>query len=72
MRGRRGQSYPGLFAGWLQNVSNEMAQGDGAAFSRFVHDESRRLLGRPEHGSGPLALALPTGAAKAAPEGSAA
>ena len=71
MKKQHGKTYPELFAGWLQNVSNEMAQGDGAAFSRFMHNESRRLLEIPEHGSEPLALVLPVEAAVAAPGGGA-
>eukprot|EP00959_Pyramimonas_sp_CCMP1952_P150436 3148407-Pyramimonas_sp.AAC.1 len=72
MRAQRGQTYPEAFAGHLQNVSNEMAQGDGEALSRSVHNESQRLLQGRERGSGPLALALPVEAAAAAPEAAAA
>ena len=66
MSSRHGASYPVRFAGWLQQVSNEMAQGDGAAFSRFVHNESRRLLEATDEGGALLALALPVEAAVAA------
>ena len=66
MKDRHGKTYPELFAGWLQKVSNEMAQGDGGAFSRFVHNESRRLLEAPSKGGAPLALVLPAEAAVAA------
>ena len=68
MRREHGNEYPELFAGWLQNVSNDMAQGDGAAFSRFVHNESRRLLEDPENADAPKALVLPVEAAVAAAE----
>ena len=71
MKKKHGKTYPEHFAGWLQHVSNEMAQGDGEAFSRFMHNESRRLLEVPEHGSEPLALVLPVEAAVAAPGGGA-
>ena len=68
MRTQHGNKYPELFAGWLQNVSNDMAQGDGAAFSRFVHNETRRLLEDPENADAPKALVLPVEAAVAAAE----
>ena len=68
MRNRHGNNYPGLFAGWLQNVCNEMAKGDGAAFSRFVHNESRRLLEDAHNADAPKALVLPVEAAVAAAE----
>ena len=68
MRKRHGNNYPGLFAGWVQNVCNEMAKGDGAAFSRFVHNESRRLLEHPDNADAPKALVLPVEAAVAAAE----
>ena len=68
MRREHGNEYPELFAGWLQNVSNDMAQGDGAAFSTFVHNESRRLLEDPDNADAPKALVLPVEAAVAAAE----
>ena len=59
------QHWPERFAGWLQHVANEMAKGDGEAFSKFVNNESRRLL-EQEHGEPLLALVLPSEAAVAA------
>ena len=71
MRKQHGKEHPRLFAGWLQNVCNAMVKGDGAAFSRFVHDESRRLLEDPANADAPQALVLPVEAAVAAAEGGA-
>ena len=64
MRKTHGGGWPERFAGWLQNVANEMASGDGEAFSKFVHNESLRLLDN-ENGEPQLALVLPMEAAVA-------
>ena len=72
MKAKHAQAWPEVFAGWLQQVSNEMAAGDGEAFSRFVHNESRRLLEHAEGVASLLALVLPVEAAVAAHGGGAA
>ena len=71
MKKKHGKEHPRFLAGWLQNVCNEMVKGDGAAFSRFVHDESRRLLEDPANADAPQALVLPVEAEVAAAEGGA-
>ena len=53
MSAEHGQAWPETFAGWMQLVANEMAEGKRTSLSHFVYRESHRVLG------GRTALALP-------------
>ena len=37
-------AWPGIFAGWTQNVITQFETGVQNAFSLFVHSETRRCL----------------------------
>ena len=43
-----GEDWGGLFAEILQNILNEIEEGNRSAFSEFMHRESTRILGEVE------------------------
>ena len=53
MSAEHGGAWPETFAGWMQLVANDMAEGKRNSLSEFVYRESHRVLG------GKTALAIP-------------
>ena len=45
MLAQHGAGWPALFASWSQRLLDAHARGDRAAFSAFMHDETKRCFG---------------------------
>ena len=44
MSAEHGAAWPETFAGWMQLVANDMAEGKRNSLSEFVYRESHRVL----------------------------